>query len=293
MAAAPPDWELFVGRFHPLLVHLPIGVLALVGALEILGRWPRFKTAASTQGLMLGFASVSAVAAALCGWLLSQSGDYDPQLLRWHKWAGLALSTACLATLLLYRTGRSRVYHLSLAVTLAFLVVAGHLGASITHGRDFLTRYAPAPMRSLLGGSSVHPVDLLAADLPQRRVFVDVVQPIFQQRCWMCHGAGKQKAHLRLDSRETMVQGGKSGPALVVGKANESLIMQRLRLPLDDDDHMPPHAKPQPTAAEIALLQWWINAGAPTNGLVRDVPGGEELPRLLSGDSGTPGEGGG
>ncbi len=239
---------------------------------------------------MLGFAAGSALAAALCGWLLSQSGDYDPQLLRWHRWAGLALAAACLATLLVDREGRSRIYHLSLAATLALLVVAGHLGASITHGRGFLTRYAPRPLRALLGESADYSVTKPpAADLRQRRVFVDVVQPVFQQRCWVCHAAGKQKANLRLDSLARMLRGGKSGPALVPGKADESLLMRRLRLPLDDDDHMPPNGKPQLTAAEVELLQWWINAGAPTNGLVQEVPGGEELPRLLTSSSGDAG----
>jgi uncharacterized membrane protein len=282
MAAAPNDLVLFIGRFHPLLVHLPIGVLVLLGTLEVLARSPRFKTTVQNRELILGFAACAAVTAALCGWLLSQSGDYDPQLLRWHKWAGFSLAACCLVTLLVNRVGGSLPYHLCLGATLGLLVVASHLGASITHGRDFLTRYAPGPFRRLLGGV---PGQTLAHGVPadplQRRVFADVVEPILKQRCWVCHSAEKQKANLRLDSLEGMLKGGKDGPALVSGKAGESLMIQRLRLPPDDDDHMPPSGKPQPTAAEINLLRWWINAGTPTNGLVADVAGGQELQRLL------------
>src|SRR5512140_2716009 len=149
MAAAPNDLVLFIGRFHPLLVHLPIGALALLGALEVLAKWPRFKTAAQNRALMLGFAAAGSGAAALCGWLLSQSGDYDAELLRWHKWAGFSLAAACFTTLLVSRAGRLRAYHLCLAVTLGLLVAAGHWGASLTHGRDFLTQYAPGPLRWL------------------------------------------------------------------------------------------------------------------------------------------------
>ncbi|HWW03515.1 MAG TPA: c-type cytochrome domain-containing protein [Candidatus Acidoferrum sp.] len=282
MAATPNDLVLFVGRFHPLLVHLPIGVLALVGTLELLARWPRFKTPAQNSGLMLGLAATGAVASAFCGWLLSQSGDYDAELLRWHKWAGFSLAAACIATLLVNLSGRLRAYRLCLAATLALLVVTGHFGASITHGRDFLTHYAPGPLRRLLGGSPVRAATpAVPADPLQRRVFADVIQPILRQRCWACHSAEKQKANLRLDGLEGMLKGGKNGPALVVGKASESPMLQRLLLPLDDDDHMPPNGKPQPATAQINLLQWWINAGTPTNGLVGDVPGGEELQRLL------------
>ena len=49
------------------------------------------------------------------------------------------------------------------------------------------------------------------------------------------------------------------------GDANASLITKRLQLPPEDEDHMPPEGKPQPSPEEIAFLQWWINAGAPTN----------------------------
>ena len=282
MATAPNDWVLFFGRFHPLLVHLPIGILTLLGMLEILGRWPRFKSAAQNRELVLGFAAAAAAAAALAGWLLSQSGDYDPQLLGWHKWAGFTLATCCFVTLLVNRAGRLRAYQFCLFVTLGLVVVTGHLGASITHGRDFLTQYAPGPLRRLIGAApattSVQPV---LADPLHRRVFADVIQPIFKQRCWACHSAEKQKANLRLDSLEGMLKGGKDGPALVSGKAGDSLMIQRLLLPRDDDDHMPPSGKPQPTGAEIDLLRWWISAGTPTNGLVGDVAGGKELRRLL------------
>lgn len=282
MSGAPNDLVLFIGRFHPLLVHLPIGVLALLGTLEVLAKWPRFSTAAQNRGLMLGFAAAGSVAAALCGWLLSQSGDYDAELLRWHMWSGFSLAAACLATLLASFTKRVRIYQLCLVLTLALLIVAGHLGASITHGREFLTRYAPGPLRWLRGASAGGAAGPAVPTNPmQRRVFADVVQPILQQRCWACHSAEKQKSNLRLDSLEAMLKGGKNGPALVAGKASESPMIERVLLPPDDDDHMPPAGKPQLTETEIRLLGWWVNAGAPTNSLVGEVVDGEPLRRLL------------
>ena len=266
MNGAPHDLAFFLGRFHPVLVHLPIGGLVLLGILELLARFPRFKSAAQNNRLILGLAAAASVTAALLGWMLSQTGGYNPQLLQWHKWAGFAVAGICMVTFLLSWVG-PRAYRGSLLATFLILVVASHLGASITHGRDFLTRYAPAPLRGLLPGSggapTAHPT---TPESTQRRVFAEVVQPILLQRCSACHGPEKQKADLRVDSLEALLKGGKSGPALVAGQASDSPMIHRLLLPLNDEDHMPPEGKPQPTLAEIVALEWWIDRGAPADG---------------------------
>ena len=267
MSSGSHDLVLFLGGSHPMLVHLPIGGLGLLGVLELVAKFSRLKHAAQNRRLILGLTAAASVTAALLGWMLSQSGGYDPQLVQWHKWAGFALAATCTATFLLSGMGRPCAYRLSLLATLAVLIVASHFGASITHGRDFLTRYAPAPLRSLLRGKA----GALAAhsttpELLQQRGFTEVIQPILLQRCSACHGPEKQKADLRVDSLEALLKGGKNGLALVAGKAHDSRIIQRLLLPLDDEDHMPPEGKPQPTLAEIVALEWWIDRGAPADG---------------------------
>jgi hypothetical protein len=93
-------------------------------------------------------------------------------------------------------------------------------------------------------------------------VFAQNIQPVLNDYCVSCHGPEKVKAGLRLDSYEALVAGGDSGATMVAGKSADSLFIERLRLPLDDDDHMPPENKPQPTEPEIALLAWWIDQGA-------------------------------
>ena len=262
MSSAWHDLTLFFGRFHVLVVHLPIGALVLLGLLELLARGTRFKEAAQSRWLILGFAAAGSVVASLCGLTLSQSGGYESDLLSWHKWTGLAVAAACTLAWLLNWLGHPRSYRLSLLATIAVLIVAGHLGASMTHGRDFLSRYAPAPLRWLLGGTTqpTAPAPTAPGALSQR-MFAEVVQPILVQRCGSCHGPERQKAGLRLDSLETLLKGGESGPAFVAGKAGESLMIKRLLLPLDHEDHMPPEGRPQPTPAEITTLQWWIECG--------------------------------
>ena len=282
MSGGSHEWVLFLGRFHPVLVHLPIGGLILLGLLELLAKFTRFSDAAHSNRLILGLTAVASIATALLGWMLSQSGGYDPQLLPWHRWAGFAVAVACALTWLLNRLGRTRAYQLSLLATLAVLLVASHLGASITHGSDFLTQFAPGPFRSLLRAYS-RPAAAPGAtpDLTQRRVFAEFIQPILERRCATCHGPEKHKADLSVESYETLLKGGKDGPVLVAGKALDSPMIYRLLLPPDDDDHMPPQGKPQPTLAEIAALQWWIDCGAPGDKTVGDLKPGAEVQRIL------------
>ena len=276
------EWVLFLGRFHPLLVHVPIGGLVLIGLLELLARFPRFKNAAQNSRLILGLTTAAALITSLLGWMLSQSGGYDPQLLPWHKWTGFSVAGACAVTWLLNWRAWRPLYLLSLGVTLVLLVVASHLGGSITHGRDFLTQYAPEPLRALLGARrQPPPPPTTSPDLARRPVFDEVIQPILQQRCVTCHGPEKHKGGLSMESYETLLKGGNDGPVLVAGKALDSPMIYRLLLPLDDDDHMPPQGKPQPTLTEIAALQWWIDSGAPMDKTVADLKPSPEAQRIL------------
>ena len=77
-----------------------------------------------------------------------------------------------------------------------------------------------------------------------------------------------RKAGLRLDSFAALQDGSDDGPVLKAGDAAQSPLIQRLLMPTDSDDHMPPAGKPQLSTGEITLLKWWVNAGAPaTNAL--------------------------
>jgi len=57
-------------------------------------------------------------------------------------------------------------------------------------------------------------------------------------------------------------QGGKDGKVIEPYHADDSEMIRRLSLPVDDQDHMPPKEKPQPSESQIALLHWWISQGA-------------------------------
>ena len=98
---------------------------------------------------------------------------------------------------------------------------------------------------------------------PQKLVTESDVLPIFQMRCVVCHGKRKQEGGLDLRSQASRLNGGKSGPALLPGKPDDSLLMQRILA-----GQMPPprllvefHVRP-PSSEEVETLRQWIAGGA-------------------------------
>jgi cytochrome c5 len=122
------------------------------------------------------------------------------------------------------------------------------------------------------------PAPAAAAPLdPEASFFTAAIQPVLNRTCTSCHGAEKQKAEMRLDSFEAVIKGGDSGSPIVAGKPDESLLIKRVSLPPDDDDHMPPKDKPQPTEKEIKLIKFWIAQGADQNKKVKELTLPDEL----------------
>jgi YHS domain-containing protein/uncharacterized membrane protein len=281
--SGPSDISLFLGRLHPLLVHLPIGLILLLVLLEMVGRRPRFKNAYASVGFILALTVPEALVTVICGWLLSQAGGYQSQLLQWHKWTGIGTVAACALAGLLYSLELKKLYRWSLVLTLAALVVASHFGGSLTHGSNYLVRYAPKSLQAMLG---IHTPPAVAKRSPeqiaQMQAFADVVQPFLQDNCISCHGPEKSESGLRLDSLSAVLKGGKSGSTLTPGKSSESLLMTRLRLPLNSKEHMPPEGKPQPTPSDLALLRWWIDAGAPEDKQIAELKPPASVEHILA-----------
>ena len=279
----PPEILLFFGRFHVLLVHLPIGMLMALAAMEIAARFTRFKNANASAGFLLALTAPFAVITAVCGWLLSLGGGYAAELLEWHERFGIATAVGCVLAAILFRRGKMAAYRITLFITVAAMTVAGHLGGSLTHGSDYLFRYAPGPLKELLGKRAEPNATNAGKVSQQTNVFSGVIEPLFQDKCVQCHGPEKSKGGLRLDSYSALMAGGDDGPAFDSTAPAQSELLRRITLPQDDDDHMPPGGKPQLTGDEIAALKWWVESGAPeTNALSQLLPPQEVLSILTS-----------
>ena len=112
-------------------------------------------------------------------------------------------------------------------------------------------------------------------------IFAAYIQPIFADYCTSCHGAEKTKGKLRLDSFDHLLQGGENGAALVARDSKRSALIERLSLPLDEEDHMPPRDKPQPPPEILKLLAWWIDQGADPAARLADAKVPADLAPLL------------
>ncbi len=132
----------------------------------------------------------------------------------------------------------------------------------------------PMPLRALflsftVGRSSVVVLSLALAlplqisrGLAEGPDYLKEIKPLLQSRCTGCHGALKQKARLRLDTVRGILQGGKSGPAIRSGEAEQSLLVQRVAQ-TNLDERMPPeHEGEALSGDEVGLLRRWIAAGA-------------------------------
>ena len=86
------------------------------------------------------------------------------------------------------------------------------------------------------------------------------IKPMLEASCIKCHGRGRDKGHFRIDSRETMLKGGESGPAIIPGKSQESLIIE-LVSGLDPDNVMPKKGS-KLTKEQVSLMRGWIDQGA-------------------------------
>src|SRR5215510_1401553 len=113
---------------------------------------------------------------------------------------------------------------------------------------------------SLLAASQLDAAETSAKGL---ELFEKRVQPIFAEHCYKCHShdADKIKGGLLLDSTEAALKGGDTGPALVPGKPEDSLLIKAIRY-TDPDLQMPPKGR-KLSDAQIAVVTEWVKLGAP------------------------------
>lgn len=261
-----PDMVRFLGRFHPAILHLPIGIFSLILLQELLGMFSREKTRQGILPIFIGAAS--AVIAVIAGFLLYHGGGYEgSELAEDHLWAGLGF--ACVAVLAmivkawsLAPAASQAFYRVLLFSSVGVMIYASHDGASLTHGAGYLTAYAPDPIRKVIGlEPKEKKEEIKVKPLEEQVVYTDIVQPILNNRCVQCHKDGKSKGKLRLDTYEMIVKGGKEGSAIELGSAEDSNIVYRAELPEDDEEHMPPDGKKGLEPEELAVVKWWLNEG--------------------------------
>ncbi len=324
-------WVLFLGRFHPLVVHMPIGVLILSLLVEVgcLRRSVEEKWGDAALLIIL-MSAVGAVTGVVFGILLTREGGYEGGAFLLHQGLGIATAVGAIVALFLRLSAMSsggrglmESYRFILLATFGLMSIGAHFGGNMVHGTKYLTQYAPDVMAEsmtsfekwLTGmvekkkpaktvevpppGASVAvatttpppatgapgtdadktppagtppPAATTGADAGPL-VFQRVILPLLEAKCNKCHNEDKSKGDLRMDTYAALIKGGQDekDKSVVPGKPDDSLVIKRLILPNDDDEHMPPDGKEQATKQELALLKWWIQEGASETLSVKDA----------------------
>ena len=250
----------FLGSLHPLIVHLPIGIVLLTIAIDV---FMRNKNNSVQRVITMGwfFSFFSGLLAAIFGWFLGDNGYYLESQINIHKWSGIAFVSICfIVWLLRYINFRfSKSFNRSVNLTsIILLMITGHFGGEMTHGQNYLFENLPYTQKKI---SVTTLSETKRSNNDSLFVYEDLIHPVLEEKCIACHNQNLASGGLNMSSIESMIIGGNSGAGIQNGDPFESLIYKRVSYPHDHPKFMPPTGVPL-SYDQIATLEWWIDNGA-------------------------------
>ncbi|MBI5863906.1 MAG: hypothetical protein HZB38_05260 [Planctomycetes bacterium] len=297
---------ILLGRLHPLILHLPIGLFVGLAVLEFVALVRRKPLARDVSLPLAWLTAVTAAMSVASGLILALESSKTSSLVGWHRNLGIAFGVAAIVVAIVRtETTKHGAYRAVLLLAIGLLVPTGHLGGSITHGEEFLTEPLAVlvgekpsdepPVRAAPPGTVAHdatagaaqsqPADA-TAEAGAADAYWKTIAPLLKEKCGNCHGESRQRGGLGLHSPDAIRAGGKHGSIIEHKVSEPAEIIRRLRLPADEKQHMPPANKPQPDEAEIRVIERWIEAGAPMSAATQDSratsPPGESPPAATS-----------
>jgi uncharacterized membrane protein len=213
-----------LGKSHLLWVHLPIGFIFLALVLTLL-KWKKPEAPyLILLPLIWRLATLAAIFSVFSGLLLSE--NQEGTNLFFHQYAGIFL-TMGLITYLIFNKNFILVF-----IGILFVITI-HLGASLTHGEDYLfTEKSKA-----------------ITHLNEVEIYEDAIVPIFKAKCFSCHKPGKSKGDLDLTNYEKIV--------------DKEELVRRTHLPKSHKEFMPANGKAPLSKEQLAILSYWVEIGAP------------------------------
>jgi len=262
-----------VGRMHPLLLHLPIGLLIISFILWLGSKSIESGSFERIFILVLSVTAFTAALTALMGFFLSREGGYDENTLSKHKILGVITAVLAYTLLLVYQNGPQRklLFGMSMIASLLVMIIGSHFGSTLTHGEGFV-------WQPLKGEEDIREEKITDTS----SLFAAAVRPILKTKCFSCHNEKKAKGGLIMTTEEKILEGGKNGPIWVSGDALNSHIIQNINLPEEDKKHMPPKGKPQLSEDEINFLFAWIQDGADMKKRMKEYSDDDTLKILAS-----------
>jgi len=277
-------WQM-LGRLHPLVVHFPISLLWVGLLFECIAWRKKSDQFQSTISVILWVGTITAALAVGLGFILINQDDYSGNTITIHQWSGIVTAILSGLTLYAFVAKESKSYRLLLFLTVLGVSFAGHYGAMLTHGEDYLDLKKEVKTQKI----SFHPslnVEKLQGEIDQnqKQDLGIEARNILANHCYDCHSIKKSKGKLRLDALEYVLKGGKDGPALVLGHPEKSEMIRRIKLPASDDDAMPTKGK-RLTKKEIEIIEVWVKQGAPwPSSTLKIVPSKAALSQQSAGE---------
>lgn len=264
----------FLGRLHPLAVHFPVSLLLVAAALEVFTIKNFNSKLRPGINILLAAGVVTSIISVILGLLLTKNGDYGKDILSLHQWTGIAAAAlGGISLFFLYKIVKNNQFNLIKPYRAVLLFagvgvsMAGHLGASLTHGNDYLS--STLPWSNDYEATPVKKFDFAAYKEDsvklnkQEEVELNVqIRSILAHNCYKCHGPEKIKGELRLDSKKMIFKGGEDGPVISPGDITKSELYRRITLPPNHKDVMPSKGK-KLSEGDIAAIKFWIQKGAP------------------------------
>jgi uncharacterized membrane protein len=257
-----PTFLSWTGRFHPLLLHLPLGITSLSILLWLIKKHFLADSFNEIYDLTLSVSAVTSVFTALVGLFLSKGQDYEAVILRNHLWSGVALSFFSWFSWWAFSNFyRIKPYWTYLQFAgLALMTFVGHAGGSLTHGADYLNWPVDKDKKEEV------PVPFSDS----AAYFQVAIRPILEKKCVSCHKKEKAKGDLILASNPNT-----TANVWVASHSNVNDMLKeilfRIDLPVTDKKHMPPRGKDPLDPQEILILKNWIEAGGSTDVLLASI----------------------
>ena len=245
----------FIGRFHPLFVHLPIGFIIVAYLLELVGRIKNKPHLKASVSFVLWLGGISGVLAVVTGYILAQSGGYGKDAIFWHQWSGIALTILVFITLLLRKT---KAYLILFSCVIIAILITGHLGGNLTHGETYLTEHLPEKVKDFfqIEGDTYAVEDV---SYEEAALYKHLVYPILHYKCVSCHNDTKMKGELNMKNFQAFLKGGENGKVVEKGSSKTSDMIKRIMLSEKHEDTMPPEGKERITEEEKQLIILWID----------------------------------
>ena len=246
-----PGFVKWIGQWHPLVLHFPI-VLILVSIIQY---WRRD----AFIDLYLGTTTFLTFLTAVTGFLLSLEGGAKGNLIQTHQWFGVAVSYLMAIWYWIGNKGfEKRIIPVLQGLLIIIIVLTGHFGGMVTHGKDFLA-FSTTEKTSL-------------QRLPENpNIYAHIIKPILNEKCVSCHNPDKSKGALILSDFASIINGGESGMAVDQNDPGNSLVLKRILLPVVDEEHMPPEDEKQLTENEMILITEWIDGGTKEEQVLSDL----------------------